>query len=125
MGTKLNPGQFDCYAAAAHDEPMFVLLGRDRHAAVLTNLWALMRAAEGEDPAKVREAGECANDMVAYLNHVKPHVTPAGVRAALDAVIQLAQDCGVVVTVEQIPLKPLAMGHYQHGVTLRAARTPA
>lgn len=30
MGTKNNPGEFDCYANAAPDEPMFILLGRDQ-----------------------------------------------------------------------------------------------
>ncbi|HAW11807.1 MAG TPA: aspartate decarboxylase, partial [Chloroflexi bacterium] len=29
MGTKNNPGKFDCYDDAHPDEPMFVLLGRD------------------------------------------------------------------------------------------------
>lgn len=29
MGTKNNPGAFDCYANAEPDEPMFVLLARD------------------------------------------------------------------------------------------------
>ena len=29
MGTKANPGQFDCYAAAADDEPLFVLRAND------------------------------------------------------------------------------------------------
>lgn len=63
MGTKNNPGQFDCYANAAPDEPMFVLLGRDRHAAGLVQLWALLRARAGEDPAIVTEALECAKAM--------------------------------------------------------------
>lgn len=38
MGTKNNPGTFDCYANAAPDEPMFVLLGRDKHAPLLVRL---------------------------------------------------------------------------------------
>jgi hypothetical protein len=29
MGTKNNPGNFDCYLNAASDEPMFIVLGRD------------------------------------------------------------------------------------------------
>ena len=29
MGTKSDPGRFDCYAGALPDEPMFVLLARD------------------------------------------------------------------------------------------------
>lgn len=29
MGTKNNPGKFDCYNNALPDEPMFILLARD------------------------------------------------------------------------------------------------
>lgn len=63
MGTKNKPGTFDCYANAHPDEPMFVLLGRDRHAARLVRQWAAVREAEGEDPAKVAEARACADAM--------------------------------------------------------------
>ena len=63
MASKNNPGQFDCYAAAKSDAPMFVLLGRDRHAPTLVRIWALLRAREGEDTAKVSEAFRCADLM--------------------------------------------------------------
>jgi len=63
MGTKNKPGKFDCYANARPDEPLFVLLGRDRHAAGLVRLWALLRAKDGEDPEKVAEALACADAM--------------------------------------------------------------
>lgn len=63
MGTKLNPGKFDCYANAAPNEPMFVLLGRDRHAAGLVRLWALLRHRAGEDEETVAEALRCADAM--------------------------------------------------------------
>lgn len=63
MGTKANPGAFDCYSAAAPDEPMFVLLGRDQHAGLLVRLWALIRARDGEDEAKIAEALACADAM--------------------------------------------------------------
>ncbi len=66
MGTKNNPGQFDCYASAEPDEPMFVLLGRDRHAAGLVKLWGLLRALEGEDEAVTAEAFDCADLMDAW-----------------------------------------------------------
>lgn len=66
MGTKNNPGHYDCYANAAPDEPMFILLGRDKHAAGLVRLWALLRAKDGEDEAKVREALRCADAMDAW-----------------------------------------------------------
>jgi hypothetical protein len=40
MGTKSNPGEFDCYKNALPDEPMFHLLGRDPDFARLVNEWA-------------------------------------------------------------------------------------
>src|SRR5260370_6339640 len=67
MGTKNNPGEFDCYANAEPDEPMFVLLGRDRHAAGLVRLWALLRHREGEDEVKVAEALRCADAMDGWM----------------------------------------------------------
>lgn len=39
MGTKNNPGRFDCYTKADPDEPMFVLLARDPIAPILVRLW--------------------------------------------------------------------------------------
>lgn len=63
MGSKDKPGKFDCLANAENDEPMFVLLARDRHAPQLVELWAGQRATEGEDPAKVEEALKCAKAM--------------------------------------------------------------
>ena len=66
MGTKNNPGRFDCYANAAPDEPMFVLLGRDRFAADLVYMWAYRRAKFHEDSEVLNEARECANAMDAY-----------------------------------------------------------
>lgn len=67
MSTKNNPSKIsDCYAKADPDEPMFVLLGRDKHAPQLVEMWAGQRAAEGEDPAKVEEALKCAKAMRHY-----------------------------------------------------------
>jgi hypothetical protein len=67
MGTKENPGKFDCYAKALPDEPVFVLLGRDPDFCRLVNEWAGKRAADiecGERPETdwplVDEAGKCA-----------------------------------------------------------------
>lgn len=66
MGTKNNPGKFDCYANAEPDEPMFILLGRDKHASRLVWEWAELREADGEDPTKVAEARECSLAMVRF-----------------------------------------------------------
>ena len=43
MGTKNNPGKFDCYENAEPDEPRFALLGRDPLAGLLVDLWVALR----------------------------------------------------------------------------------
>lgn len=64
MGTKANPGTFDCYDKAEPDEPMFVLLARDELAPEVVEEWAALRACtRGRDDPKVREAVECAAAM--------------------------------------------------------------
>ena len=67
MGTKNNPGKFDCYHNALPDEPMFVLLARDPDFARLVREWASRRGdaiACGDRPQDdfelVVEALECA-----------------------------------------------------------------
>lgn len=61
MGTKNTPGQFDCYANAEPDEPMFILLGRDPVAWMLVDLWAAVRKELGKtSPQKHQEAIDCA-----------------------------------------------------------------
>lgn len=68
MGTKNNPGAYDCYAAAAPDEPMFILLGRDPDAPALVWLWSVLRELKGGDKnrTKAAEARQCAVDMAAW-----------------------------------------------------------
>jgi hypothetical protein len=66
MGTKNNPGKFDCHAAADPDEEMFILLGRDPMAGALERAWADMREYVGENPEKVKEARACAEKLDAW-----------------------------------------------------------
>lgn len=66
MGTKNNPGHFDCYDNADPDEPMFVLLGRDAMAPSLVREWAEWRMKNGERADKVLEALTCADAMEAW-----------------------------------------------------------
>ena len=40
MGTKNNPGEFDCYENAEPDEPIFVLSARDPSAPLIVRQWA-------------------------------------------------------------------------------------
>lgn len=63
MGSKSNPGGYDCYQNAHPDEPMFILLGRDPSACFLVAMWAQLREELGEDPVKVEEARKCARDL--------------------------------------------------------------
>ena len=46
MGTKNNPGNFDCYAKLADDEPYFVLRAKDPIAPFLVGAWRMMRAGD-------------------------------------------------------------------------------
>lgn len=69
MGTKNNPGGFDCYANALPDEPMFVLLGRDPAFRRQVEEWAERRERDVEcgerplhDRLMVDEARKCARD---------------------------------------------------------------
>lgn len=66
MGTKANPGRFDCYARAEPDEPVFVLLGRDPDAPMLIRLWAEIRKRCGESGDKLVDAMQTANAMEDY-----------------------------------------------------------
>ena len=65
MGTKKNPGQFDCYAAAGDDEPIFVLRANDPLAPLLVREWS-NRYYDEKKPAtqkKAAEARACARAM--------------------------------------------------------------
>lgn len=79
MGTKNDPGKFDCYANAEPDEPMFILLARDTSAPAIVEQWARMRAmaiADGRKPASdapmVSEALICAGKMRAWRKANRP-----------------------------------------------------
>lgn len=63
MGTKNNPGTYDCYANAHPDEPMFVLLGRDPFGGALVRLWAEARETWKPGDKKIAEAVECSRAM--------------------------------------------------------------
>lgn len=63
MGTKNNPGKFDCYAKAEPDEPLFVLLARDPAAPVLIYLWTIIRELRGETEEKRAEAHQLIDQM--------------------------------------------------------------
>ena len=74
MGTRANPGTFDCYAAAADDEPIFTLRANDPLAANMVRIWAdeylaLKSLSGGLDEKavrKLRDARICADAMDAW-----------------------------------------------------------
>ena len=73
MGTKKDPGVYDCYAKAEPDEPMFVLLARDPIAPALVDRWANRAEAAGKDVGKVAEARKLAEEMRAWAkSRAKP-----------------------------------------------------
>jgi hypothetical protein len=56
MGTKANPGRFDCYAKARPDEQIFVLLERDPLAPFLVSIWSKVRMGDVEAARVVFQA---------------------------------------------------------------------
>ena len=64
MGTKQNPGQFDCLDKIAPDEPFFVLRAKDPLASHLVREW-VERASSTllHEPEKLQEALDCADSM--------------------------------------------------------------
>lgn len=70
MSTKENPGTYNAYAKAEPDEPMFVLLARDREAPAVIRIWATLWLQElklgirpESDRAQVEEALRCMSEM--------------------------------------------------------------
>ena len=63
LGSKRNPGPFNCYADALPDEPMFILLARDPYAPILVRRWAEWAEINSKDPVKVEMARETAREM--------------------------------------------------------------
>jgi hypothetical protein len=103
MGTKNDPGKFDCHAAAAPDEPIFTLRSTDPLAPILVDLWASMRERERGDDPKAREAREVSTAMRRYrLNQeyqgaARERDQAPGLRASFDAeldgIISRAEVC--------------------------------
>ena len=67
MGTKADPGQYDCYGNADLHEPLFTLVGRDPTAGPTVALWVALRRALGDtDEAKLEEAERIADQLAQY-----------------------------------------------------------
>jgi hypothetical protein len=90
VATKNNPGKYDCYANADPDEPLFVLLARDRHAPALVWLWTVLRELDREEPEKLKEAQECCLAMMQWARGRGRQSVGLG-QAALASVLELAR----------------------------------
>lgn len=73
MGTKTNPGKYDCYDKLEPDEPHFVLMARDPAAPQVIAYWTQIRAEMIQQKLKpesdydvLDEAVKCASDMQAW-----------------------------------------------------------
>lgn len=67
MGTKQDPGKFDCYKNAEPDEPMFILLARDPLAPILVEAWAKLSIARIDGVEKSNQALQVAREMREWL----------------------------------------------------------
>jgi len=73
MGTKNNPGAYDCYEKAEPDEPMFVLLARDPVAPNCVRAWINHVRATGDlSEEKAAEALACADAMEVWRKKNRP-----------------------------------------------------
>jgi hypothetical protein len=90
MGTKNNPGRFDCYTYAEPDEPMFIVLGRDAAGPMAVRAWIDQRIASGKnkpDDQQIVDAREIADAMEQYrasrtaLNPAAAWPFPKGARS--------------------------------------------
>jgi hypothetical protein len=86
MGTKSNPGTYNCIEKAEDDEPVFVLLARDPVAPTIVRLWAHFAEVHGHhDLAKVDDAIQVAGNMDNWraVNRPSPGPTPNALAKAL------------------------------------------
>lgn len=94
MGTKRNPGQYDCYFKAELDEPIFTLRGKDPVAWFLVMLWVRIREvlANGDFPeeygAKLKEAWSTAEAMRKWPRSDAKNVEVARVEALANPIMQ-------------------------------------
>lgn len=116
MGTKNNPGRFDCYANAHPDEPMFILLGRDRIGGSLVRLWAAVKETFRDDPKKTAEARDCAAAMDAWCEAKKGfrHEALEWLPFDLLAAEWKRRGLPMPAAVEALPVVRDEIGHWMH-----------
>lgn len=75
MGTKTDPGPYNCLAKAEDDEPYFTVLARDPIAPVIVRLWVHVAEIKRSQPRrKLEEALQLAEDMDRWRAFNRPDV---------------------------------------------------
>jgi hypothetical protein len=131
MGTRNNPGKYDCYYKAAPDEPIFVLLGRDPVASVVVRFWIQMRKLiGGTQQDKLDEALRCARymeDYAIFLDRDNQSATRAMQATATDDEItedDMVRACritaGNIARTGPGAMRELAREFAEHGARLHA-----
>jgi hypothetical protein len=76
-------------------------------------------------PADVLLQNEIRQAIATAMGYVAGGNGPIGVEGMAHHLVQRAEDQGLVLTIEQRPLKPLAMGHHETAISVRPARGAA
>jgi len=73
MGTKANPGPYDCYAKAADDEPIFTLRANDPVAEFFVAAWVAIYAGDVGGAVKMMvDASEQHKEQGKLLDRLSP-----------------------------------------------------
>jgi hypothetical protein len=95
MGTKNNPGPYNCYAHAEPDEPIFVLRGKDPAAHIVVAFWAaLSKQLHNQSEEKMMEASKTAAEMRKWAESKGKEVLVETARALVEnvATIDIVMD---------------------------------
>ncbi|MES2415138.1 MAG: hypothetical protein V4614_15130 [Pseudomonadota bacterium] len=119
MGTRRNPGKYDCYHAAHPNEPMFILLGRDRFGASLVRYWVAARNAlsggSRQETEKLLDASVCSSDMKKWCEEKKGRSLDVLEWLPFDILAQELTRRGIPLPVVMgVPVKRDEEGHWSH-----------
>ena len=123
MGTRLNPGAYDCHEAALDDEPRFALLARDPLAGFLVSIWSSMRfgdleAVDAKCDTMMRRLGpdyEISPDVAAGSEAIECAMAMFAWRTANLGRWREPQDRTPSDVVKALGAAVMALRSYQHG----------
>jgi hypothetical protein len=89
LGTKINPGRWDCYERAAPDEQTFTLVDRDPLAPFLVSIWSKLRIG---DPIAARAVFDTMCAKVGWRYIAEPDADKASDALAIALAMFRAQE---------------------------------